>query len=726
MTYIDKNAFEYAVKKIKDGWVFEKFSQEFLSAIIGYTFLPVGGSKDKGLDGINHLFHRKGKENQYFQMSTEEGVKGKIFDTITKLKKNKKSIDLLNYVTNRKVNNIDVLTDEIFDEKGIRSRIYDIKWFVSNSNKSEASIKAYNIFVDSYFHEFSKPGSTWLVNDFDVDSRVYVFLRHQLDELDHGEEVADAIADTLILTGLEGTDPNKNILRSKKQIKDEFYKKTSVNINTLDTVIDRRLVKLSKKPRKINWHKKTNEYCLKYEARMELIQRNLSDESLLEVFFNETEAILKEYLDVQNVQIKNVLALIQEAIKSIYYEQGLDFSTFVLEGHGADVMERNLVDTVGKIVDDSRIITKNKQKVKTALLMTIREIVYNGTTDQKEYLRRLSKTYATMFLLKIDPKISSFFNTLASKLTVFVGTSIIIPALSEYYLTADNKRHWNLLKAAHSAGIELVYNNDILNELADHFEMLIRKYKDKIYENEIDYISDEYNISLIEEVMLRAYLYSKQRKQVTGFNAFINNYIDPTLKSVKEDIVEFLKSEFGLEYKPNYKLGVEIPNDKYVTLWNELALKKKTDRNAKSDARLILTVYGLREKHNEISTTTIFGYRTWWLSKDTTTFEVVNKKFPKEYNVSCYLRPDFLYNFIQLSPSKKNVSQAYENVFPTMLGVNLSFHIPKEISLHMQKVITDHEHLNQPRRKATIRSLIEKLKCDPSTHSVDYIKKFLN
>ncbi len=87
--------------------------------------------------------------------------------------------------------------------------------------------------------------------------------------------------------------------------------------------------------------------------------------------------------------------------------------------------------------------------------------------------------------------------------------------------------------------------------------------------------------------------------------------------------------------------------------------------------------------------------------------------------------PDFLYNFIQLSPSKKNVSQAYENIFPMMLGVNLNFHIPKEISLHMQKVITDHEYLDQPRRKATIRSLIEKLKCDPSTHNVDYIKKIL-
>ncbi len=36
---------------IKDGFLFESFSQEFLSARLGYNFLSSGGIKDRGIDG---------------------------------------------------------------------------------------------------------------------------------------------------------------------------------------------------------------------------------------------------------------------------------------------------------------------------------------------------------------------------------------------------------------------------------------------------------------------------------------------------------------------------------------------------------------------------------------------------------------------------------------------------------------------------------------------------
>jgi hypothetical protein len=61
-----------------------------------------------------------------------------------------------------------------------------------------------------------------------------------------------------------------------------------------------------------------------------------------------------------------------------------------------------------------------------------------------------------MFLLQWEPKLSTYFETLASRLKVFVDNSIIIPALSEYYLDHGNRRHWNLLIGAKKAGIAML------------------------------------------------------------------------------------------------------------------------------------------------------------------------------------------------------------------------------------------------------------------------------
>jgi hypothetical protein len=38
---------------IKDGFLFENFAQEFMSARLGYKFLSSGGVKDRGIDGCS-------------------------------------------------------------------------------------------------------------------------------------------------------------------------------------------------------------------------------------------------------------------------------------------------------------------------------------------------------------------------------------------------------------------------------------------------------------------------------------------------------------------------------------------------------------------------------------------------------------------------------------------------------------------------------------------------
>ena len=56
MIKVDPRAFEFALIQIKDDYIFERFAQDLLCQRLGHTFVPVGGVKDRGIDGLNHCF----------------------------------------------------------------------------------------------------------------------------------------------------------------------------------------------------------------------------------------------------------------------------------------------------------------------------------------------------------------------------------------------------------------------------------------------------------------------------------------------------------------------------------------------------------------------------------------------------------------------------------------------------------------------------------------------
>ncbi len=726
MNQINIENFKFTIEKIKDGYVFEKFALSFLTGVLGYDFLPVGGTKDKGIDGLYHTFFRKGFKKQIYQLSTEKNAEQKINDTIDKLRKNDIVYDSLKYVTNRVINNKDKLIDKTFDIYKKPIIIYDQKWFVSNANYNNATINAYEIFIKSHVYEIANPSKTIVVSNLDIDPRLFVFLRQQVEEKRDTFKFDEVLADTLILYILEGTDPDKDIFKNASEIKDEIKEYIKFDPKIINSIINKRLKFLSEKPRKIRHHTKEDTYCLPYETRRIIQERNIEDQRLYETFFSQTEKKLKIYLKDKNVSIKDAYQLICEVIHQIYYQQGLEFSNFILHGESEHVIEKDLHEIISITVDESPVIDKNKESVKVSILMTIRDIVYNGTSEQKKYLEKLSYSYILMFSLHWDPKIATYFESLASNLNIYVGNSIIIPALSEFYLKQENRRHWNLLKASKSAGINMIINDSIIKELMLHIENIAYKYEKFFQREEELYLSEEFNTMYIDDILLRSYFYARSRNQVANFYDYLNNFISPDLKTIKIDLINYLHNEFNIKYLSNDINNEYIDDSEKEILINELTTLKGHRKSAEYDAELILKIYGIREKNNEDSDSSIFGYKTWWLSKDTKTYEIVNNLFKEKYPIGCYMRPDFLYNYIVLSPKRTEVDDAFKNIFSSMIGVNLGFHLPKEVTSFIQMMIKDHKlkSSNPARLKAILRRLSERLKSDPSIRNKKYVKHF--
>jgi hypothetical protein len=720
---LNPEGFKFALNQINDGFVFENFALSFLPVILGYDFVPVGGVKDKGIDGLSYLFSKTGYEKTIFQLSTELNTLGKLDNSLQKLIDNKIPFDSLTYVTNRPVLNKDTIIDTLVDKFKKPIRIFEQNWFVTHANHSHATINCYYTFIDSYLHEFNKPGRSVVVSNLVGNTALFVFLRQQLDNNREDIKLDNLLADTLILFGLEGTDPDKDILKSKVELYDSIKGYVKFDPRVLYDTIENRLVVLSTKPRKIKYHTAKQGYCLPFETRVEIQNRNLSDVQLMQTFYEQTTDIVKKYLKEELVVVRDLTKLIDEVIHNIFYQQGLEFSNYILHGKSQQVIEKDLQEVINLVVDTSAVVDKNKEKVKIGLLMAIRDIVYNGTIEQKKYFKSLSNTYMMMFMLQWNPQIATYFEAMASKLVIYVCTSILVPALSEYYLDDENKRHWNLLKGANKAGIKLYISDAIIDELKNHFYMLRNKYESLFRHNEHIYLNSESETMYIDEIMLRAYIYAKSQNKVFNFEDFLSNFVDPDLQTVKEDLITYLKSEFGIFYSNDESLKIKIEEEEHSKLTERLQ-ENKSQKRAQTDSKIILSIYKLREKNNESATSGIFGYKTWWLSKDSTTFRAVSDVFGDKYPVSCYIRPDFLYNYITLAPKKSEVDDMYREVFPSLLGVNLSFHLPPEVTDFVQERIAEHGTKHPSRLTAILARLSEKLKSDPTIRNRKSVKSF--
>lgn len=723
---VNEEGFKFAIGEIKDGFIFENYVHCLLGHTLGYDFIPVGGSKDGGVDGLQFVYTINGKENQIFQISTESDVKGKIDDTISKLQKNRKTVSRLTYVSSRKITNIDKLCDDFFDKFKIPLRIFDLNWLSSHSNDSTGAIQCYYTFIDSYLHEFKRPDKSVVVSNLDSDSRIYVYLRQQLERTETTVKLDEILADGLILFALEGTDPDKGVFKTRSEIIEKVKEFVKFSSETLSELIDNRLEFLTTKPRSVKYHSKAKGYCLPYETRLQIQERNLIDGSLVKKFLEETKEIIKKYLDNEDVSVRDTAKLINETIHKIYHQQGLEFSNFILNGDNKDVIEKKLRDVVANVVDNSSVIEKNRTSVKNAVILTIRDVVYNGSEDQIKYLKCLSNTYLTMFMLQWDPQVATFFQAMVSNMNIFVDNSIIIPALSEFYLEEKNKRHWNLLKGAKKSGINLLINETILDELVSHFRMLRGKYYN-LFQPMEDVYSSEGEVLFINEILIRSYYYAKMKGKVSSYDDYVDNFVDPDLRSAKEDLTLFLQEEFGITFSTNEELGVKVDKEKYDKVVAHLKDEKSAHVKAENDTAMILTIYKMREVFKEHQTTGIFGYKTWWLSKDTKTYKSVIKVLGEDkYPISCYMRPDFIYNYIALSPNKEEVDDVYQNLFPSLLGVNISYHIPKELSEIIQKRMAEFADKPPHRLKAIMRRLSDRLKSDPRIRNRTDINHYLD
>jgi hypothetical protein len=341
----------------------------------------------------------------------------------------------------------------------------------------------------------------------------------------------------------------------------------------------------------------------------------------------------------------------------------------------------------------------------------MRNLFYSSTQEQRLYLSKLSRTYVFLFSLQAEPKIIEYFHKASSNFKLFVGTDLIVKAISEKYLAEENQLVRNLFKMCGAAGIKLILTETSLEGVLKHFIVTDNEFKNNI--TKIEDIPDLISYSGL--ILIRTYYYAKLKNSYKkSWKEFVSEFVSYTNiydSSGKEELKDYIVQQFGMSYLSLEEMSKNITTNKIDSLSEKICALKDNFDLSKGISTTILSVYDQRKLHKECSTFPIYGYQTWWLTNETKILSVTTDLIRAEGS-PFIMRPEFLLNFFSMSSSVADVKKSYETIFPSIIGIQMGNRLPDDIFDRIISKVEEWKDLEHGRCTALTKGLIDKLKSE--------------
>ncbi|MEI2826198.1 MAG: hypothetical protein V9F04_07205 [Dermatophilaceae bacterium] len=237
-------------------------------------------------------------------------------------------------------------------------------------------------------------------------------------------------------------------------------------------------------------------------------------------------------------------------LRRIYEKEGLEFSAF-LEGRSPGEEYPTVTHLIREEMVSRHLRRTQKERLGPQVLDVMRRVLYTPNRSELAYLQRIARTYALLFSLASHPEVASFFNDAAARFYLYVGSDVLIRAMSENLLPGAGQVTGAALEAAVQAGSTLILTEPVLEEVMGHLRACDQEHKHNFT------VTDVLPRELAREaphIMLRAYLYSRidagptAPKSWEGFVHRMVDYEDLYRQSGVDSLAAYLKSKFGLTY----------------------------------------------------------------------------------------------------------------------------------------------------------------------------------
>jgi hypothetical protein len=407
----------------------------------------------------------------------------------------------------------------------------------------------------------------------------------------------------------------------------------------------------------------------------------------------------------------------------MFERQGLALSLFIIDQNDDILTSLSIADIIESTVDQLGLGAANARVVRQCLSQILATAIYKPSAEQHEYMLRLSNTYFLMFALKNDIKVIEYFNSMAKNLRLYVGSDLIVKALSEYHLPPTGRFVTNSLEVIKRAGGKLIMAEPAFEEVYTHLRATDFEFIN--YYAPIEPSIDESFIHVIDRILIRAYFYAKleiniEGKRPNGWRSYSGqfcNYDGLRTWASRDGLRMYLCDRFGFRFerKADMRKGVDRDDLKILTgrivIEREAAQKKKAAVLAYNDALHALWILRQRKAAGEDVAPNPFGYKTWWLTHEKAVQRAAILALGVG-NARFIMRPEFLLKYIAFAPDKREVSNSYNEIFPTVLGVSLSKRVDKTVLHAGLTAAREAYSVDESRARAIIKELADKLMSD--------------
>jgi hypothetical protein len=704
-----------------EGFPFEEFANDFLSAIEGTNFIPVGGTSDGGADGVHEQgLYSSDKKDVFYQMSIEKDHRYKVKKTIDRLVEFGRTPKRLIYVTSQTIGTYDREEERLTDKHDVFVRIRDGKWIIANLNHSEATKRAYYTHLERYtdFLKDLDKGNKIKQSSNVAHPSVYVFLQQQVENREKDKHLTKTVADSLILWALNDTDPDKDRFMTRPEIMESIKNNIPWAKNIVGGILASRLSELVNKGgvggKKVNYHKKGDKYCLPFETREIIATEKCDDESIQINVIDEicSFGILEEIEPVEKKLIANVAI---RTAQLFFEREGLNCSYFLngKESEKSSLIENTVYDRVTDALNELVSSDEKRKTFNPLICEIVRNMFYKSSESQRVLLTKFSRTYILLFTLQAEPRVVEYFQKATANFRLLVGADLIIRAMSERFLSEENQMTRNLFKIANSAGIKLYLTEPALDGVIKHLIVTDNEYKHHIQPRE-SYLT----VDLIREssqIFIRTYYHAKIEGYSKSWSNFIGEFITYSqlhTASGREEFKTYITQQFGMEYISSDDLYSKTSHNDVSNLADQiLSIKQGSQSLADAISLTINSVYGQRRANKEFSTFPEYGYQTWWLTQESKvqkhTVDIVKKNGAK-----FIMRPEFLLNFFSLSPSVRDIRESYKAIFPSVMGIQMGNRLPDELFHKVLEQVDVWNGQEDGRVSAKIRALCDRLKAE--------------
>ncbi len=283
--------------------------------------------------------------------------------------------------------------------------------------------------------------------------------------------------------------------------------------------------------------------------------------------------------------------------------------------HIYEVAEEQMVKAGFKLNDNSGLLTAVKQ--------ALRGIFYQSSKEERAFCARLARTYILLFTIKNTPEVINYFNTMSKHLTLYVGSDLLVRAISEFYLAPEDQMTVNALKIIKQAGSRLLLTESMLEEVHSHIWGTHLEYNNHYLE--VDAYVDVALASQASKILIRAYYYSKLDKEKKGrpttWTQYLNNFLSPSkltaplADATMRELKDTLCNRYGLEFEDRASNKGLIDDEEATKLAARIQeVRAKREEIAENDANMILRIEAERKK--EKFSGNPYGFRTWYLTQD--------------------------------------------------------------------------------------------------------------